>query len=162
MTGLKPQRPRLAFPLCIPFGVSRWAIRSSVISFLSGSSALAQSGLSPLQSTRRSNFCIAIGVVTIAVGWISFIVEVRNRMQSHPIAGGPCISSTGLKIWCESRIVEPTEVRGDRGASGAKAAHAKWLRARYDWRLSGIKVTARSCSEFSSTTELAVFSIPFS
>jgi hypothetical protein len=26
-----------------------------------------------------SDLCIAIGVVTIAVGWISFMVEFRNR-----------------------------------------------------------------------------------
>jgi uncharacterized membrane protein HdeD (DUF308 family) len=26
-----------------------------------------------------SNLCIAIGVVTIAVGWISFMAEFRNR-----------------------------------------------------------------------------------
>jgi hypothetical protein len=28
-----------------------------------------------------SDLCIAIGMVTIAVGWISFMVEFRNRMR---------------------------------------------------------------------------------
>jgi hypothetical protein len=28
-----------------------------------------------------SALCIAIGMVTIAVGWISFMVEFRNRMR---------------------------------------------------------------------------------
>jgi hypothetical protein len=28
-----------------------------------------------------SELCIAIGIVTIAVGWISFMVEVRNRVH---------------------------------------------------------------------------------
>jgi hypothetical protein len=28
-----------------------------------------------------SELCIAIGMVTIGVGWISFMVEFRNRMR---------------------------------------------------------------------------------
>jgi len=28
-----------------------------------------------------SDLCMAIGLVTIAVGWISFMVEFRNRMR---------------------------------------------------------------------------------
>ena len=30
-----------------------------------------------------SDLCIAIGVVTIVVGWVSFTVEFRNRMRTE-------------------------------------------------------------------------------